>query len=168
MHPRDQSWAKSYAKQALSDLRAWNILVVAPAEKCHRLHFLQMAAEKTCKAHLTLVHGHDKVKKSHAVVKDNLPLIARYFYARISHDNKIAAWEINAIKHFAGEIELLAPACDHEGAREDNTEYPWEDDNGKVYTPCDYTFPNIDDGPENTIIVRLVKLIRTAAETFSR
>src|SRR5208282_5703820 len=108
MHPRDQSWAKSYAKQALSDLRAWNILVVAPAEKCHRLHFLQMAAEKTCKAYLTLLRGHDNVKKSHAVVKRNLPLIARQIYAKVSHNNKAAQRGLTAIKQMAGEIELLA------------------------------------------------------------
>lgn len=177
MHLRDQSWAKSYARQALSDLRAWGALVGppegksgldAPPAKCHRLHFLQMAAEKTCKAHLTLNLGHERVKKTHAVVKDNLPTMARQFYPASSPNKEIARWEIAAIKHLAGEIELLAPACDHAGTREDNTEYPWEDNNGKVFTPSDYSFPNIDDGPGNKSIGRLVKLIRTAAESFSR
>lgn len=167
MHLRDQNWARSYAKQALSDLRAWDVLVSARAEKCHRLHFLQMAVEKTCKAHLTLNRGHENVKLSHCCIKDNLPVIARQIYATIIFDKRIAEWEIKAIKHFAGEIELLSPACDHEGTRKDNTEYPWED-NGRVYTPCDYTFPIIDDGPENKTIDRLVKLIRTAAESFSQ
>ncbi|HXW15193.1 MAG TPA: hypothetical protein VEN79_11845, partial [Terriglobia bacterium] len=99
MHLRDQNWAKSYAMQALSDLRAWDVLVGARAgksgggaraKKCHRLHFLQMAAEKTCKAHLTLENGHEMVKNRHAYVKDNLPLIARNFYAAISPKNEIA------------------------------------------------------------------------------
>lgn len=168
MHLRDQNWAKSYAKQALSDLRAREALVSAGAEKCHRLHFLQMAAEKTCKAHLTLAQRHDNVKKTHACIKDNLPVIARKTYPATGQNSKIAQWELTAIKHLAGEIELLAPACDHGGARKDNTEYPWEADTGEVHTPCQYTFPNIDDGPENRTINRLVRLIRTAAEAFSQ
>jgi hypothetical protein len=167
MHLRDQNWAKSYAKQALSDLNAREAVVKAGAAKCHRLHFLQMAAEKTCKAHLTLNNGHHNLRRSHAVVKDNLPVIARQFYAERSENMAIAQWELKAIKHLANEIELLAPACTHAGAREDNTEYPWEDSNGRVYTPCEYTFPNIDDGPENKTINRLIRLIREAADSFS-
>jgi hypothetical protein len=53
----DKDWARGYARQALSDLRARDILVSANAEKCHRLHFLQMAAEKACKARLIAQNG---------------------------------------------------------------------------------------------------------------
>ena len=166
MQPTDEEWARSYAIQALSDLRAREALVQANGEKCHRLHFLQMAAEKTCKAHLTRVNGHDKVRKSHAYVARNLPIIARHFYAVINDDNRIARWEISEIRRLAREIELLAPACDDGDLRKDNSEYPWEDARGGICTPCEYNFPNIDDGSRT--IVRMIRLIRTAAESHSR
>jgi len=57
MQPKDEDWAGGYARQALSDPDAREILVRGNAEKCHRLHFLQMAAEKTCKAYLTMTNG---------------------------------------------------------------------------------------------------------------
>jgi len=50
MLTKDEDWARAYAKQVLSDLDVREILVRGNTEKCHRLHFLQMAAEKTCKA----------------------------------------------------------------------------------------------------------------------
>jgi hypothetical protein len=47
---RDQDWAKAYARQALADLDAREKLALSGAHKCHRLHFLKVAAEKVCKA----------------------------------------------------------------------------------------------------------------------
>lgn len=29
----------------------------------------------------------------------------------------------------------------------DNSEYPWQDEQGAVTIPCEYNFPNIDDWP---------------------
>lgn len=164
MQATDQDWARSYARQALSDLRAREALVIAKVEKCHRLHFLQMAAEKACKAHLTIKNGHDKVRKSHAYVKRNLPIIAMHFYAVINPNRKQALRQLQEIKHLAGEIEVLAPACDGDDRR-DNSEYPWEDGNGNICTRCDYSFPNIDDG--SRAIIPLIKLIREACGSYS-
>ena len=161
----DEGWARSYARQALSDLDAREALVKANVEKCHRLHFLQMAAEKVCKAYLTTTNGHDHVRKSHAYVERNLPIIARQFYAVVSR-NRIPRWEISEIRRLAHEIEVLAPACDGGERRRDNTEYPWEGARGEIRTPCEYNFPNIDDG--NRRIIRLMRLIRTAAESYCR
>lgn len=161
----DRYWAKSFAKQALSDLRAREILADKGVEKCHRLHFLQMAAEKTCKAHLVTASGHENVRRSHAYVEGTLPIIARHFYS-ISKGNQAKPWELAEIKKLAHEIELLAPACDEGDTRRDNTEYPWESANGEIRTPCDYNFPKIDDRDRS--IVGLIKLIRTAAESYSK
>lgn len=165
MHSTDQDWAKSYARQALSDLNARETLVAAKVEKCHRLHFLQMAAEKACKAHLMKTVGHDKVRKRHAYVKKTLPTIARQFYALSNANRKPARRQFQEIKHLAGEIEVLAPACDGDDRR-DNSEYPWEDGKGNICTPCDYNFPNIDDG--SRAIIPLIKLIREACESYAR
>jgi hypothetical protein len=161
----DADWARGYALQALSDLKAREALVNANADKCHRLHFLQMAVEKTCKAHLTTASGHDQVRKSHAYIAGTLPVIARQFYSILNNQNRISAHEISAIKRLAHEIQVLAPACDDGNLRQDNSEYPWEDSKGDVCIPCQYGFPGIDDG--NRSIVRLIRLIRTAAESYS-
>jgi hypothetical protein len=167
MHPKDRQWAVAYAKQALSDLNARDILALEGAEKCQRLHFLQMAAEKVCKAHLVNANGHDNVRKTHAYVAKNLPIIARQFYSANSDDNQIARWAVKEVKHLAREIEFLAPASDDSGLRPDNSEYPWDDAKGKVQVPCEFTFPNIDDSAKNLSIVRLIKLMRAAAETYA-
>ena len=68
----------------------------------------------------------------------------------------------------AREIEVLAPACDDGDVRLDNSEYPWEDGAGNVRVPCEYNFPNIDDGVQNKTIVKLIRLIRTASEAYTR
>jgi hypothetical protein len=165
VRPTDQDWARGYAKQALSDLRAREALVRAGTDKCHRLHFLQMAAEKACKAYLATENGHANVRKSHAYVKRHLPTMARHFYKAISN-NKISQWEISEIRRLAKEIELLAPACDDGDVRRDNAEYPWEDSKGRIQIPCEYEFPGIDDGDRR--LVRLVKLIYAASEAYSQ
>jgi homoserine dehydrogenase len=102
----DKNWAKSYAKQALSDLRARESLVSANADKCHRLHFLQMAAEKACKAHMVTMNGHDSVRKSHAYVAGILPVIARQFFTVASNKNPISHWEIREIRRLAREFRV--------------------------------------------------------------
>jgi hypothetical protein len=161
-----EDWVRAYALQALSDLAARDALVEAGVEKCHRLHFLQMAAEKTCKAHLTAANGHDAVRKTHAYVAKVLPIIANSFYARLNGDGRMRDWQLKRIKHFAREIEVIAPACDAGDVREDNSEYPWVDGHGDVQTPCHYDFPNLDDHDKS--IVDIVKLIRAAAESYAR
>ena len=163
MQATKEDWARGYARQALSDLGAREALVRTGAEKCHRLHFLQMAAEKACKAHL--ISRGSKLMKSHACVKKQLPLLARHFYS-VLNDKQMAQGKLKMIKQFAGEIELLAPACDHGEDRKDNSEYPWEDGKGGICIPCEYSFPNIDDG--DRAIVPLIKLIRTASESYGR
>ncbi len=159
----DQAWARAYARQALSDLDAREILAGSGAPKCHRLHFLQMAAEKVCKAYLTTSNGHSNVRKTHAYVAKNLPIIARVFYS--NNRNQIARWEMSEIRRLAHEIEVLAPACDDGDVRLDNSEYPWQDGSGNVRVPSEFNFPNIDDG--SRAIIRLIKLIRTPSESYA-
>jgi hypothetical protein len=166
MQSTNDDWARGYAKQALSDLRAREALVRASAEKRHRLHFLQMAAEKACKAHLTEANGHDRVRKSHACVAKHLPTIARQVYAALNDGNQIAQWEISKIKRLAHEIEVLSPACDDGDLRKDNSEYPWEDAKGGICVPCEYSFPNLNDGDRT--IVGLIALIREASKSYLR
>jgi hypothetical protein len=162
----DMKWARGYALQSLSDLRAREALLNAKSEKCHRLHFLQMAAEKACKAYLTAAGGHDQVKKSHAYIALTLPVIARHFYAASSPKTQKKEWEIPEVKRIAREIQVLSPACDEGYQREDNSEYPWDDGTGRICIPCEYSYPNIDDTDRS--FVRIIQLIRIAAQSYSQ
>jgi hypothetical protein len=163
----DRDWARAYARQALSDLDAREKLSIDGADKCHRLHFLQMASEKVGKAHLISANGRDKVRRSHAYVEKNLPIIARVFYGKTNAEARMTQWETAQIKKIAAEIELLAPGRSDESTRQDNSEYPWEDAQGRIRVPCEYNFPNVDDSVENKAIVKLIRLIRTAAESYA-
>ena len=151
MIKKNNTWATAFAKQALSDLDIRDLLASRNAAKCHRLHYLQMAAEKLCKAYLLKGHPvNSRNIKTHAVIKRHLRIIARQ-YGR------------EQLAVFAEEIENLAPACQAGGHREDNTEYPWATADGMIVAPCEWSFPNIDDSDRK--IVQLIKLIRQAAES---
>jgi hypothetical protein len=51
--PTPDNWGEAYATQALADFEAWNeFRKNAGIAPCQKLHFLQMACEKLCKAHL--------------------------------------------------------------------------------------------------------------------
>jgi len=42
--------SRAFAVQAISDRKARDLLAQANTDTCHEFHYLQMAAEKTCKA----------------------------------------------------------------------------------------------------------------------
>lgn len=138
-------WVVGYAKQAMADFLAWNVLQSNPrVATCQRLHFLQMACEKLVKAHLCQAGSIPEVlRTSHAYVAKNLPIIARQHLAKMRrkppsrHDVLL-----RQIKHLAREIELLAPAVDDNGQRPDNCEYPWSV-GGQVLVPAEYPFGNL-------------------------
>jgi hypothetical protein len=159
----DAEWAHVFAVQALSDLDAREILLEGGAHKCHRLHFLQMSAEKICKAHLMVENGVGAVRKTHAYVESVLPVLARHF-SSMAGGGGLHAWQMKAIAKFARDIELLAPACDEDETRPDNTEYPWAGASSHVYIPCEYEFEHIDD--RDRIIVTIIQLIRAAAREY--
>jgi len=159
----DAEWASAFAAQALSDLEAREILLDGGADKCHRLHFFQMAAEKVCKAHLMTENGYNAVRKAHSYVETVLPVIARHF-SSMAQGSEYQTWQLKAIGKFARDIELLAPACNEGETRPDNSEYPWLDAADVVQTPCRYKFGHIDDGER--VIVTIIQLLRTAAKEY--
>ncbi len=82
------SWQEAYARQAGADFETFRQLQkfddwVFP--RCHKLHFLQMACEKLCKAHLC---GQDapleNLQASHRYVAKPLPTIVRNVLAKRS------------------------------------------------------------------------------------
>ena len=80
MSPTPDNWGEAYAKQALADFNAWNELQGNSAiPSCQKLHFLQMACEKLCKAHLCKQPGANPkdFQTSHAYTAKNLGIILR-------------------------------------------------------------------------------------------
>lgn len=137
------SWPLAYAKQAHSDLVArTRLLEHADVPQCHPLHFLQMACEKLCKAHLCGSGADpDQLRRSHAYVAGALPIIVRQHLARQSAQfPKNTGWVYEASKRYARQIELLAPAVTGGGLVPSNCEYPWIGPDGKVVVPAEYNF----------------------------
>jgi hypothetical protein len=154
------NWGKAYAKQALADFEAWNELQGKPAiPSCQKLHFLQMACEKLCKAHLCKQPGADPkdYQSSHGYTAKNLGVIIRQQIALTPNPPKNEAYLLMHCKNLAREIELLHPAVDDNGNRPDNCEYPWEQ-GGKVYVPAERSFPalNLVEAPAGRTLLKLI------------
>lgn len=151
-------WAIGYARQAKSDFMVRDCLlsVSPPLPRCHELHYLQMAMEKLCKAHLLETKGatSDDVKKSHAHIASPLRVIVRQMLAR-SKGGGNSHWVIDAVGPLATKIERLSPAVGGD-SYPSNCEYPWCLPNGSVIAPVDYDF-DLVLLPEKTVerILRL-------------
>jgi hypothetical protein len=164
---RADEWAKGYARQAAADLGTWEALKGIPsAPECHKLLFLQMACEKLAKAYLC-AGGTDPgtLQSSHAYIAKTLPVIVRQQIAFSGSGFKNPKWVYEHAKHLAYEIELLAPAVKRGGGRPDNCEYPWEDGNGVLHVPLDWSF-----APSRLLLapagVTFLKLVRQAIDRF--
>ncbi len=142
-----KGWGRAFAIQAKADFQTCNRLQGRrDVPTCHKLHFLQMACEKLCKAHLCKA-GSDPValQSSHRYIGKNLPVVVKQQLARL--DRKVVGrdgYPMNQIRHLAREIELLSPAVDDNGKRPDNCEYPWQVGPGEIRTPLEYQFPNLN------------------------
>jgi hypothetical protein len=143
--PGRDAWAFAYAKQSQSDFRVYQHLAGSSFEKCHSLHFLQMACEKIAKAYRfrdTDTHD-DRLTTEHVAFSQFIESylgsadIKRRFNEKLQQLRRIRRLS----RELAREIEKLAPAVDRE-VSPTNTEYPWEHV-GRVVVPCDYSFPNL-------------------------
>ena len=162
-------WRVAFAKQALADLRAREKLLEHPGlPDCQQLHFLQMACEKLCKAHLC-GQGVDPeaLRSSHAYISGILPIIARQQFAQEAR--KVHAdrtWVIQALRALARKIELLAPAVNDGGRQPANCEYPWAGPDGVVRVPADHNFEL--DLLHEKAGRHLLKVVYTGAEELAR
>jgi len=136
------SWRDAYFLQARSDYDAFKELNKPGLPLCHRLHYLQMAAEKLAKAYLSPSNG-DPPKKGHLrlgtllkVIKGR-PEIRRNLGFGTNH-HAFCSY-VDSLTPFAGQIELLAPVGTDD--RRMNAEYPWVDPTGQVVHPAIYGFP---------------------------
>jgi hypothetical protein len=140
-------WRVAFARQAKADLDAREALLQHPElPQCQQLHFLQMACEKVCKAHLCGTPGVDPatLQASHAYTESVLPTIVRQQFAVQSrHRPRDRSWLIAAIRKLARKIELLAPSVRAGGSHPANCEYPWVGADGAVRVPAEHNF-NLD------------------------
>lgn len=162
---QDIAWSRAYATQAQSDLEAMDLLKRSALPECHYLHHLQMAAEKVCKAHLSL-QGHDEVRRVHSYIATVFPVIARILLARVQAKKERDSWEVESIRVLARQIELLAPACHEEGSRPDNSEYPWESSARQIVVPSRHKFAQVTR--DDRAMMRLTRVLREAADQYAR
>ena len=126
-----------------------------------RLHFFQMAAEKTCKAYLVRDNGYQNLNFSHCLILKTMPAILRDVLRRTQGwtSARISSY-LRQVRPMLLEVECLAPACDAQASRPDNTEYPWTDVSGSVQIPSTFPFTAIDDRDRQ--VTQLIKLMRVS------
>lgn len=135
------AWAVAYARQARADFETYETLLDLSVPDCHRLQFLQMACEKLSKSHLCANKGNlADLQKSHAYIAGTLPVVVRQQVLWVRLGAGPARIANKFVRHFAPEIELVSPTVTRNGARPDNCEYPWEDENSQLHVPLDWSF----------------------------
>src|SRR5262245_21315656 len=111
---RSDSWRQAFARQADADLRAWELYERHPAAvaaECHRLHFLQMACEKLCKAYLLRAGTSPAdVQSSHGYIARPLPLLVREEMIFRGSDQRGIQKLLPHLRRLANEIEVLNPS----------------------------------------------------------
>ena len=154
-------WSVAFARQACSDFDAREqLLRSGQLPQCHQLHYLQMAMEKTAKAHL-VEGGSDPiaVQASHAYIAKVVPIIVREALARLPGYG--SQWVVHAVRTLARRIELLHPQIDDAGTVPSNCEYSWSDTAGQVLVPAQYDF-NLNLHAEKAAIT-MIKEVRARA-----
>ena len=147
-----QEWARAFARQANADWAARSVILRhAEVPSCQQLHFLQMACEKLCKAHLYLYRA--SPQRSHAYVAKNLPIIFKEVYQRRA-GKRPSHGLYQKIRELSLKIERLAPAV----SPADNCEYPWEDAGGQLRVPAEHDF-GATEFTRQSAGVELLKLV---------
>ncbi len=139
-----------FARQALADFEAWDYLQRyasnpdSKIKECHRMHFLQMACEKGCKAYLlgnarTIEEIH-RFTRSHEYVMGTLPVLLKRHAAFEAF--KFTRYDEWFVKEISQHIHFACPAIGADLLRDrfDNCEYPWLDRTDRVQSPLDHRF----------------------------
>ena len=136
------NWDKAYALQARSDLDAREHLATSNRlPECHKLHYVQMACEKLCKAYLAKRGSTpETLRKSHAYISKVLPTIVQQTLSREAGRFSKNTWIVSSIAKLARQIELLAPSVDDAGGVPANCEYPWVSQTGEITVPAQHNF----------------------------
>jgi hypothetical protein len=128
------SWSAAFARQAQSDLDAYELLAASALPASHRLHYLQMWLEKLCKAYQ--LKESPQMELTHQVVSKILPKLIEENWTRVGSKHRP---DMKAVRNLCREIDLLHPQIDNGGKRPDNVEYPWAGD-AAIETPALWRF----------------------------
>lgn len=150
---------QAFYRQAKSDRRLLQKLLDDPdVEPCHRLHYLQMCAEKLAKAYLTPPNG-PPPPMSHAVIVRLVKSLPQTPGVRqrlgLSDTARLRAYA-RSLQPVAEQIERLAPAL--AGLNGPNAEYPWQPRPGvAVVAPADHRFTRLrTNDPKVTRFLRFM------------
>lgn len=170
------AWRLAYARQAVSDFEVYDLLCHSPGiHECQRMHYLQMALEKSAKAHFWGSSGAgsaaSKVNRSHKVAEKYLPLVISQYWARTRRGTPMPGNLKKAVKQLCKEVDLLAPAVLEGESWRDNCEYPWEilDGDGLVVdiqSPLDHEF-NPSSMVKDPGVTTLLKAVRMLVQEIS-
>ncbi len=153
-------WHDAFLSQARSDYVILGRLADPAVEYCHRLHYLQMVAEKLAKSLLTPAGSSVPPPMSHAAFVRMLQVLkARPEIRRQLGFDDASRFKryIDSLLDLASRIEALAPA--QARLAKPNPEYPWEDlSTHQIQVPARFGFPEFD--PRNPRMIKIYELIR--------
>lgn len=157
-------WRAAYLEQAHSDFQLLQRLIPQnDIPLCHKLHYLQMTAEKMAKGFLTPPGGGRYGNTHNAFVRFTTIAASRPELRRLSRYRNPAQFTayVGSFRDAAQKVEDLSP----EGGDHPNPEYPWEQ-GGVIQTPLGYHFPDLD--LRNPKMIRLMQFIEDCLRTLDR
>ena len=158
-----QTWDTAFFRQAQSNFAVFDLLQQADeVPLCHRLHYLQMGAEKVAKAYLSR-HHRAAPNRTHDALVDFLlwASLNSGFRQAFGATNPGASFTryVRSMLSVAERVQALSP----EGDDHPNPEYPWLNPRHEIESPLDYPF--VDLNPDlNREVLRLVEFLRACVE----
>lgn len=161
------TWSRAFARQAASDLEAYQYLTESTLPVSHRLHYLQMWLEKLRKAYLWKPEaGEVGGRWNHQVVAQVLPVLIRENWRRIGFEKPP---DMKEIRDLCREIDLLHPQVDDGDKRPENVEYPWRGGSGSIEVPARWEFPiarRLYSNPGKLLLKAAISLTRDPASSI--
>lgn len=152
-------WREAFLRQARSDFALLGRLNDPQVPYCHRLHYLQMTAEKLAKSFLVQPGCADPPRFSHAALVRMLQTLKNR--PEISEqlgfpETRVFGRYIDALLPLAREIERLAPS--HAGLTQPNPEYPWRHPGtAEIHVPAEFGFQPFD--PTNPRMIKIHQIL---------
>lgn len=158
---RRTAFAQGFYEQASSDWAIYELLSSARrVERCHPLHYLQMATEKIAKAYRIrdVAADVDELARHHSGFAPFVNQFMNSDVVRNEYRGRDAARESKRqqLHRLAEQVERLAPAIDNLATPE-NAEYPWQRGD-TILVPCRYQYPalNFLTEPSGLALLNLV------------
>jgi hypothetical protein len=154
------NWRTAFLAQSKSDLQMLvHLLREKQSERCHRLHYFLMAAEKLAKGYLT--NGQRQPQPTHEALVRFLRQ-AHLFKdlrrrCRMTSKRQFGQY-LAGLLPIAHEAENLIPRAD---TQKPNPEYPWQTTNGAVHVPCEYPFSDWGWDKPRPKIIKLAEFLES-------